>query len=93
MYAVLSVIVAIFMMIGVLELISERSAGLNRILTATRLHRGFGTLSLGGLVGIPISIYGILSNTDYGLSLWMLTGAVLCALFAGLIFVTFKREE
>jgi hypothetical protein len=50
-------------------------------------------LSLGGLVGIPISIYGILSNTDYGLSLWMLTGAVLCALFAGLIFVTFKREE
>ena len=65
----------------------------NPILTATRLHRGFGTLSLGGLVGIPISIYGILSNTDYGLSLWMLTGAVLCALFAGLIFVTFKREE
>ena len=57
------------------------------------LHRGFGALSLGGLVGIPISIYGILSNTDYGLSLWMLTGAVLCALFAGLIFVTFKREE
>ena len=93
MYAVLSVIVAIFMMIGVLELISERVAGLNRILTATRLHRGFGALSLGGLVGIPISIYGILSNTDYGLSLWMLTGAVLCALFAGLIFVTFKREE
>jgi hypothetical protein len=93
MYAVLSVIVAIFMMIGVLELISERAAGLNRILTATRLHRGFGALSLGGLVGIPISIYGILSNTDYGLSLWMLTGAVLCALFAGLIFVTFKREE
>ena len=65
----------------------------NPILTATRLHRGFGTLSLGGLLGIPISIYGILSNTDYGLSLWMLTGAVLCALFAGLIFVTFKREE
>ena len=28
MYAVLSVIVAIFMMIGVLELISERAAGL-----------------------------------------------------------------
>jgi len=93
MYAVLSVIVAIFMMIGVLELISERAAGLNRILTATRLHRGFGALSLGGLTGIPVSIYGIISKTDQGLPLWMLAGAVLCALFAGLILITFKREK
>jgi hypothetical protein len=93
MYAVLSVIVAIFMMIGVLELISERAAGLNRILTATRLHRGFGALTLGGLIGIPVSIYGIISKTDRGLPLWMLTGAVLCALFAGLILITFKREK
>lgn len=93
LYAILSIMAAIFMMIGVLELISERVAGLSRVLTATRLHRGFGTLTLGGIIGIPISIYGIISKADHGLSLWMLTGAVLCALFAGLIFVTFKREE
>lgn len=38
-------------------------------------------------------IIAMITYTDYGLFLWMLTGAVLCAMFAGLIFVTFKREE
>ena len=49
------------------------------------------------MVTMLFAIIGVLflcqGKADHGLSLWMLTGAVLCALFAGLIFVTFKREE
>ncbi len=93
LYAGLSLIVAIIMVIGVLELISERLARLDRVLTATRLYRGFGALTFGGIIGIAVSIYGIISKTTQGLASWTLAGAVLCAVFAGLILVTFKRGE
>ena len=46
------------MPIGVGELISERFAGLDLVLSGERLFRGFGALTAGGLLGIPMAILG-----------------------------------
>ncbi|ORX80580.1 hypothetical protein BCR32DRAFT_327661 [Anaeromyces robustus] len=95
---ILSFIPAILMIIDVIELINEKINKLDRILSKTRLYRGFGALSLGGLLGIIITIIGIL----YGycitikydlLYLWfMFFGSILALLFSTLIFVTYKKK-
>ena len=45
---IIGIVPAVFMLIGIAELISERVAKLDRILPFTRLLRGFGALTLGG---------------------------------------------
>ena len=44
---------------GVGELISERIAGLDRVLPKRRLLRGFGALTLGGIGGMIVSAVGL----------------------------------
>jgi len=56
---VISVIPAIFMMIGIAELVSERIAKLDRRLPKVRLLRGFGALVLGGVLGMTVSMLGL----------------------------------
>lgn len=70
---------ALLMIIGLIELISERILKLDRILTKRRLLRGFGALMCGGILGTIVSLFlnGTLQTT---------MGAMLCAIFAGLLY-------
>ena len=90
-YSIISIIPAVFMLIGVIELISERIAKLDRILSKTRLYRGFGSLTFGGILGIPVSVIGLITGSNGRLPLWMLIGALLCGVFAGLCFKEYKK--
>ena len=47
----IAVIPAVLMLVGIVELISERIAKLDRVLPRIRLLRGFGALTLGGILG------------------------------------------
>ena len=87
-----AIIPAVLMIIGVGELISERINGLDRLLTRRRLYRGFGSLSLGGIIAIPVSVIGIILKGDDLMGL-MLVSAVLCALFACLLFKGYKKKQ
>ena len=58
-YNIASALPGVLMLIGVGELISERIAGLDRVLSGKRLFRGFGALTAGGLLGIPMAILGL----------------------------------
>ena len=90
-YSIISLIPAVFMLIGVIELISERIAKLDRILSKARLYRGFGSLTFGGIIGVPVAIIGLITGSNGRLPVWMLIGAILCAVFAGLCFKGYKR--
>ena len=81
---------AFLMLIGIIELIGERIAKLDRILPRKRLLRGFGSLTLGGILGAVISMIGVI--TVY-CNYWMLLGSVLCAVFAGLLYKGYRKSE
>lgn len=89
-FVIVSFLPAALMLIGIVELISERIAKLDRMLPKKRLLRGFGALTLGGLLGVIISVIGFV--TEKG-SLWMLIGSVLCAVFAGLLYKGYRKVE
>ena len=84
------IIPGIIMIVGVIELISERIAGLDRILTKARLFRGFGMLTFGGLAGMAITVTGVMRKDKR--SGFMFGGGLLCAVFAGLLFQGYKKE-
>ncbi len=92
---VISVIPAIFMMIGIAELVSERFAHLDRRLPKVRLLRGFGALVLGGVLGMAVSMLGLVYGYWIGernlITIWcMLLGSFLCFIFAELIYKTYR---
>ena len=87
-----AIIPAVLMIIGVGDLISERINGLDRLLKRRWLYRGFGSLSLGGIIAIPVSVIGIILKGDDLMDL-MLVSAVLCALFASLLFKGYKKKQ
>ena len=89
-YSIASALPGILMLVGVGELISERVAGLDRILSGKRLFRGFGALTVGGLLGIPMAVAGFKKNKKRAAA--MLAGSTLCAVFAGLLLAGYKRE-
>lgn len=76
---------AVLMLVGILELISERIAKLDRILPKRRLYCGFGALTLGGICGTAAAAAGCCIASD-PLFFWLLGGGVLCAVFGGLLF-------
>ncbi len=93
LFSLLSVLPALLMLAGVCELISERIVKLDRILPKKRLYRGFGALTLGGILGAPIAIFGLMTNYAYAdHPVWMLIGAALCAVFAGLCFKAYRKK-
>ena len=57
--AVLAIIPALLMLVGLVELISERIQKLDYILPKARVYRGFGALSLGGITGAAVALIGI----------------------------------
>lgn len=92
---VILVIPAIFMIIGIAELVSERFAHLDRRLPKVRLLRGFGALVLGGILGMVVSMLGLVYGYWIGernlITMWcMLLGSFLCFIFAELIYKTYK---
>lgn len=91
-FSALAIIPAVLMLIGVIELISERIAKLDWVLPKARLYRGFGSLTLGGVLGIPIAALGLIAAQG-PLCWWMLAGACLCALFAWLIFREYHPQR
>lgn len=93
--AVISIIPAILMLIGIVERVSERIHKLDWTLPRVRLLRGFGALTLGGVFGTIIAvimlIFGTITGAGELLCIWlMLAGGILCGLFAGLLFKQYK---
>ena len=92
---VIAVLPAVLMMIGIAELVSERFAKLDRKLPRVRLLRGFGALVLGGILGMVVSMLGLIYGYYIGeselLFIWlMLIGSLLCFVFAELIYKTYR---
>lgn len=92
---IIAVIPAIFMMIGIAELVSERVAKLDRKLPKVRVLRGFGALVLGGVLGMTVSVLGLIYGYCTGesklLLIWfMLLGSFLCFISSELIYKTYK---
>ena len=85
--AALSAAPAALMITGVAELISERIEGLDRELPKTRLYRGFGALTLGGITGIFASV---ITKSGKRTKCAMGGGAALCAVFAVLLLRGYK---
>jgi len=92
-FTVLSAIPALVMLVGIAELISERIHKLDWVLPRARLYRGFGALTLGGVMGILVSTAGLLSGKVSSLAWFMLAGSTLCALFAWLLFREYKPRD
>lgn len=93
------VLPAIAMIVGIVELISERILKLDRVLPKKRLYRGFGALTWGGFGGVIVGLTALFaalragySVRDCHLLLLLAVGGALCALFAGLIFKTFHLQ-
>lgn len=94
----LSMIPAVFMAIGIIELINERIHKLDRVLPKKRLLRGFGALTFGGMTGILVTLLGIFFGAtamriaDMRYLFLMLGGAAFCAVFAGLLYKGYHRK-
>ena len=78
--------------LGVGELISERIAGLDRVLPKRRLLRGFGALTAGGIGGMVVSALGLAAQKEKKHPAIMLMGSLLCAVFAGLCWQGYKKR-
>ena len=92
LFVVVALVPALLMLVGIVELISERIARLDRVLPRIRLWRGFGALTLGGALGMAAAVGGILLQKG-GIAWQMLAGGVLCALFAGLLLCSYHKSK
>ncbi|MBR4346332.1 MAG: hypothetical protein IKP75_05300 [Oscillospiraceae bacterium] len=92
LFSVFAAVPAVFMLIGIIELVSERITKLDRVLPFKRVLRGFGALTLGGLLGIAAAAAGVFMHIG-GISPVMMAGAVLCFVFAGGLFRRYKKQE
>lgn len=84
------------MLVGIVELISERIQKLDRVLPKKRLYRGFGALAFGGLAGMVVSLGALAVALAKGLAgagyLGVLSvGGLLCFIFGGLLFREYKQ--
>jgi len=89
-HSLAALVPAVLMLTGVVELISERIHGLDRVLSGKRLFRGFGALTAGGMLGIPIALFDLEKNKKRAAV--MLAGSVLCAFFAGVLLAGYKKQ-
>ena len=96
---ILAAIPVLLMLIGLIELISERICKLDYVLPKKRLLRGFGALTLGGITGALIPLIGIIyaalsgAGADITGLYIMLFGGALCAIFAGLLFKGYRKID
>lgn len=97
---VVGVLPAIAMIVGIVELVSERICKLDRVLTKKRLCCGFGALTWGGFGGMVASLTAFFTSLRAGYSLMesrylilMAAGSVLCFVFAGLLLKGYRKKE
>lgn len=93
----LDLLCAVVIIVGIVELISERIQKLDRILPKKRLYRGFGSLTVGGLAGAVISLLALavawLNGLTGAVYLGVLcAGGLLCFLFGGLMLREYKKR-
>ena len=98
--AVVGILPAVAMIVGIVELISERVLKLDRILPKKRLFRGFSALTWGGFGGVVVGLTALFAAIQAGYSvkeckllLLLAVGSALCTLFAGLILKTFRPKN
>lgn len=96
-FLLLDLLCAAAMIVGIVELISERIQKLDRILPKKRLYRGFGSLTFGGLAGTVISLSALVVALMNGLTgaayLGILcAGGFLCFVFGGLLLKEYKKR-
>lgn len=90
------VVCAAAMVVGIVELISERIQKLDRVLPKQRLYRGFGALTFGGLAGAVISLFALVAAFGKGLYVTaylglLCGGGFLCFVFGGLLLKGYKK--
>lgn len=94
-----AVIPALFMLVGIVELINERIHKLDYVLSKIRVYRGFGALTAGGITGAVISfigiVYAVMAGVEADITYLyiLLSGSVLCAIFAGLCFKGYRKID
>ena len=90
------VIPAVWLLIGIGELIGERIIRLDRILPFHRLMRGFGVITVGSLLGGALSAVSLFAELWQGhfcvYHLLMAVGGLICGVFALLLFKGYKRQ-
>ena len=94
----IAVIPAVLMLVGIVELISERIAKLDRVLPRIRLLRGFGALTLGGILGtvmplIAAAVNALTVHADGKVLIIMSMGGLLCSVFGGLLYKGYHKSE
>ncbi len=94
--SILCIIPALLMVFGIIELITERFQRLSRVLPSGRFHRGFGCLTMGGVIGGALSVIAFIAELLYGTGepvyfIVMTAAAFLCGIFTSLIMGTFTR--
>ena len=90
-YAAIIAAPAALMATGIAELVDERIKGLDRTLPKKRLLRGFGALTLGGIMGAAATGAGARESSDKRIAAGMCAGGAACAAFAGLLLKGYKR--
>ena len=90
-FSFLMLIPSLFMLVGIIELINERINKLDRILPLYRLLLGFGSLTLGGALGLGLGITMVIIQY-YHIYLISMFGGLLCFIFAGLLLIKYKKQ-
>lgn len=88
-------------LIGLVELVSERVKGLSRVLSKARLYRGFGAIACGSLAAAIVSVVALVLvlKTEPSIDLGILHlglmggGAILCFIFVSLLFKGFVKQD
>lgn len=90
------VIPAVWLLIGIGELIGERIAKLDRVLPLPRLLRGFGVITVASLLGGLLSAVSFIVDLTQGrfclYHLVMTVGGFVCGVLALLLFKSYQRK-
>lgn len=91
----LGVIPAVWLLIGIGELVSERFAKLDRVLPLRRLLRGFGVITIGSFLGFVLSAVSFAVEMLQGhFCVWhliMTIGGLVCGILALLLFRGYRK--
>lgn len=93
----LGVIPAVWLLIGIGELVSERIVKLDRVLPLRRLLRGFGVLTVASFSGFGLSAISFIVEMIQGCfciyHLIMTVGALVCGILELLLFRGYERVK
>jgi len=82
---------ALFILMGLCELIGERIAGLDRLLSKRRLYRGFGLIMAASFTGALVSLADLMVSGWNVNVIMMCAGGLVCGWFSRLLFVRYTK--